>query len=105
MGRIDEIQMMRVTDDTDTTLVCTCVPRSSRGHVRMGSPEQWSQGPQVTCVAVDTSGLLQISDPSTLAAIGAWFGAASVWLKTQQMREDLEDSEQDDEWDDEEGKA
>lgn len=98
MGRMDDIQMLRVTDDTDSTLVCTCVPRAARGHLRIGNAEAWAESNPVSCIAIDTNGLLQITDPSLLSAIGAWFGAAAVWLKTQQMRDEQEDMDRD--WDD-----
>lgn len=95
MGRVDDVQMMRVSDDEANVLVCTCVPRAARQHLRLGTPEAWAERPPVTCVAIDTTGLLQITDPSTLSAIGAWFGAAAVWMKTQHLREEAEDG-----WDD-----
>lgn len=99
MSRIDEVQMLRVTDDTQSVLVCTCVPRTARGHVRMGTPEEWESAKQVSCVAIDTNALLQIDDPSVLSAIGAWLGSAAVWLKAQQMRDESDDTEA--EWEDE----
>jgi hypothetical protein len=99
MSRIDEVQMLRVTDDTQSVLVCTCVPRSARGHVRMGNPEDWESGKQVSCIAIDTNALLQIDDPSVISAIGSWLSGAAMWLKAQQMRDEADDLEAD--WEEE----
>jgi hypothetical protein len=98
MSRIDEVQMLRVTDNTQSILVCTCVPRSARGHVRMGSPEDWESGKNVSCLAIDTNALLQIDDPSVISAIGAWLSKAAMWMKAQQMRDETDDLEA--EWED-----
>ena len=91
---MDDIQMVRIADDYGAIAVVACVPHASRGLVCFGDPDQWAEADSQTSVIVDTSGIVQITDHSTLSAMAAWFTSAAVWLKTKQMEESLEHGEE-----------
>ena len=58
----------------------------------MGEQDSWTESCRpVTSVVVDVSGVVQLTNAQDVAALSAWLGAASVWLKTIQLEEEADD--------------
>lgn len=96
MERADEIQMLRLADDMGSLLVAACIPRNARDIVQVGAYEQWAELEHSTSVVIDTSSIIQVTDPSTISALAAWLSAAAAWLKIQQLRDQSEGEGDDD---------
>lgn len=92
MSTTQSVSLLRVTDDAGEQLVLACVPSGSAGLVCMGEQDSWTESCRpVTSVVVDVSGVVQLTNAQDVAALSAWLGAASVWLKTIQLEEEADD--------------
>jgi hypothetical protein len=92
MSGTQSISLLRLTDEEGEQMVFACVPKGSTSLVCMGEEDSWTETCKpVTSVIVDVSGVLQITNSQDLAALSAWLGAASVWLKTIQIEEEADD--------------
>lgn len=95
MTNRQSVSLVRITDVSGAQLVMACVPEGSADLVCMGEEDSWTETClPVTSVVIDLNGIVQLTDSRDVAALSAWLGAASVWLKMLQM-EGGEDDDRD----------
>lgn len=89
MGKMDEVSMLRATDDAGIQVVIACVPEGAKEFMSIGDPESWTENCRpVTSVIIDSSGAAQLTDHKDVAALSAWLSAAAVWLRERQLLEE-----------------
>lgn len=92
MGTQESVSLLRLTDEAGEQLVFACVAAGSVGLVCMGEEDSWTASCRpMTSIIVDGSGVVQLTNANDVAALSAWLGAASVWLKTLQLEEEADD--------------
>jgi hypothetical protein len=86
---MDEVSMLRVTDDSGAQAVVACVPESAKEFMSIGDSDSWTEHClPITSVILDVSGAVQLTDHKDVSALAAWLSAASVWLRERQLLEE-----------------
>ena len=95
MSPIDDVSMVRVTDEAGSQMVIACVPGTAKDLVCIGQDESWTANCKpITSVIFDVSGAVQLTDHRDVAALSGWLSAAAVWLKSRQLLERGEDDDE-----------
>ena len=86
--------MLRLTDSSGAEMLCCCASDGGRALLCIGDPDQLESLRPVSGIIIDTTGPLQITNVRDAQALAAWLSAAAVWLRIEQMVEQLGDDDE-----------